>query len=106
MLTILNADMNLYFNNKLCSLLSAEKEDYDELMAVVNERWSAPHVPLLILSCTPTNQQQRIPCVNVVEALKLSSLNRPWQVLDEKIIEHQDEALSLWLMTVCTNCVQ
>ncbi|XP_022317177.2 F-box only protein 4-like isoform X1 [Crassostrea virginica] len=59
-----------------------EKEDYDELMAVVNERWSAPHVPLLILSCTPTNQQQRIPCVNVVEALKLSSLNRPWQVHD------------------------
>lgn len=62
-----------------------EQEDYDELMAVVNERWSAPHVPVLIMSCTPTNQQQRIPCVDVIKMLNLSSFNRPWQVQDVNV---------------------
>lgn len=53
-----------------------------ELLAMVSERWSATHVPVLVLSTIPQSGAGRIPCCEVVERLKLVALNRPWQVRD------------------------
>ncbi|KAJ8305428.1 hypothetical protein KUTeg_015973 [Tegillarca granosa] len=55
-------------------------EGNEELFAMVNERWSATHVPVLVLSCVHDASQSRIPCITVVEKLEVAKLNRPWQV--------------------------
>ena len=47
---------------------------------MLKERWSDTHIPLLVMSCIPNSHSPRIPCVDVVEALQLGKLNRPWQV--------------------------
>ena len=52
----------------------------NELQAMVSERWSATHVPVLILSAVQTQETSRVSCFEVVERLQLSQLNRPWQV--------------------------
>lgn len=52
----------------------------DELQAMVSERWSATHVPVLVLSATQTPDTPRLSCFEIVERLQLSQLNRPWQV--------------------------
>ena len=52
----------------------------EEMVAMVNERWLATHIPLLVLSCVPESETPRIPCCDVVTKLNLASLNRPWQV--------------------------
>lgn len=59
---------------------SAVESGIDELMAIVCERWSATHVPVLVLSAVPQEDSARIPCCEVIERLKLSDLHRPWQV--------------------------
>ena len=51
-----------------------------ELRTMVQERWASPQVPVLILSCIPTATSLRLPAVDVVEALELSSFSRPWMV--------------------------
>lgn len=56
-------------------------ENY-ELSAMIRERWSETHIPVLVMSCIPDKLSTRIPCVDVVEALHLGKLNRPWQVRD------------------------
>lgn len=61
------------------------KEDKAELFAMVNERWSATHVPILVMSCIPSQQHQRVPCVDVVQSLEISAINRPWQVHDIEV---------------------
>ena len=53
---------------------------YVELKAMLNELWSQPGVPVLVLSCVPEYNYSRTPCIRIVEELHLSSLNRPWQV--------------------------
>ncbi|XP_053390204.1 F-box only protein 4-like [Mercenaria mercenaria] len=53
-----------------------------ELLAMVSERWSATHVPVLVLSTIVQAGTARLPCCDVVERLKLADLNRPWQVRD------------------------
>ncbi|XP_052255798.1 F-box only protein 4-like isoform X1 [Dreissena polymorpha] len=58
----------------------AVESGLSELLAMVNERWSATHVPVLVLSTTPEQTTPRISCFEVVERLALSKLNRPWQV--------------------------
>lgn len=63
------------------SMSWAEKE----LLNVTNERWSATHTPVLVLSCVPgiVNGQCPLPtlsCIDIVKSLKLSSLTKPWQV--------------------------
>ncbi len=50
---------------------------------MLNELWSQPGVPVLILSCVPDYRCARISCVDVVRVLHLTALNRPWQVRDE-----------------------
>ncbi|KAK3592045.1 hypothetical protein CHS0354_019300 [Potamilus streckersoni] len=52
----------------------------DELEAMISERWSSTHVPVLVLSCVREEKDPRIPCIQVVEQLKLTQLNKPWQV--------------------------
>jgi len=47
---------------------------------MVQERWASPQVPVLILSCIHTATSLRLPAVDVVEALELSSFSRPWMV--------------------------
>lgn len=47
---------------------------------MIRERWSDTHIPVLVMSCIPNKDSPRIPCINVVEALQLGKLNRPWQV--------------------------
>lgn len=54
-------------------------ENY-ELSAMIRERWSDTHIPVLVMSCIPNKDSSRIPCINVVEALQLGKLNRPWRV--------------------------
>lgn len=56
-------------------------EGNEELFAMVNERWSATHVPVLVLSCVHDASQSRIPCITIVEKLEMAKLNRPWQVM-------------------------
>ena len=51
-----------------------------ELRTMVQERWASPQVPVLILSCIPMATSLRLPAVDVVEALELSSFSRPWMV--------------------------
>ncbi|PVD22809.1 hypothetical protein C0Q70_16065 [Pomacea canaliculata] len=53
-----------------------------ELRAMVQERWASPRVPVLVLSCVPTANSSRIPAVDVMLALELSSFTRPWMVID------------------------
>ncbi|XP_060078195.1 F-box only protein 4-like [Ylistrum balloti] len=64
------------------STLSAPGEGNDELNTMVNERWSATHVPVLVLSCVKDSNTSRIPCIKVVEKLGMSNMTRPWQVRD------------------------
>lgn len=56
-------------------------ENY-ELSAMLKERWSDTHIPVLVMSCIPNQQSPRVPCIDVIEALHLGKLNRPWQVRD------------------------
>lgn len=51
-----------------------------ELFAVVNERWSATNVPVLVLSCVQDSSVDRVPSVSVCQQLSISTMNRPWQV--------------------------
>ncbi|XP_071119258.1 F-box only protein 4-like [Haliotis cracherodii] len=53
-----------------------------ELFAMINERWLAPYVPVLVLSCIPESSSHRLPASDVVLALDLCELNRPWLVRD------------------------
>ncbi|KAL4236608.1 common myeloid progenitor cell proliferation [Mactra antiquata] len=53
-----------------------------ELLAMVSERWSSTHVPVLVLSVVPEASTSRIPCCEIVTRLNLSQLSRPWQVRD------------------------
>ncbi|BFY99993.1 hypothetical protein BsWGS_03033 [Bradybaena similaris] len=53
-----------------------------ELMAMVRERRSAPHVPVLILSCIEEADGPRLPAYDVVDLLNLSSISQPWLVID------------------------
>lgn len=53
-----------------------------ELMAMVKERRTAPHVPLLVLSCIREEGCQRLPAKDIVELLQLSTLSQPWLVMD------------------------
>lgn len=53
-----------------------------ELLAIVNERWSVTHVPVLVMSTVVQSCDARVPCCEIVERLNLVSLNRPWQVRD------------------------
>ena len=62
-----------------CKCVSVET-GLDEMIAMVSERWLATHIPLLVLSCVPDIESQRLPCSDIVEKLNLASLNRPWQV--------------------------
>ncbi|XP_033738378.1 F-box only protein 4-like [Pecten maximus] len=64
------------------STLSATGESNQEFYTMVNERWSATHVPVLVLSCIKNSNASRIPCIKVVEKLAMSNMNRPWQVRD------------------------
>lgn len=61
-------------------ILLAVNRERVELFAMVNERWSATHVPVLVLSCIKDDTCARLPCIEVVDALRLATLNRPWQV--------------------------
>ncbi|KAL5016647.1 hypothetical protein ScPMuIL_006236 [Solemya velum] len=55
-------------------------DDLDGMsFAMVNERWSATYVPVLVLSCILDKSHTRIPCINVVGTLEMTKLNRPWQ---------------------------
>ncbi|KAK3091892.1 hypothetical protein FSP39_023485 [Pinctada imbricata] len=57
-------------------------EDKAEMFTMVSERWFATHVPILVMSCTPEANSSRVACVDVVQALQMSQLSRPWQVHD------------------------
>ncbi|XP_060582950.1 F-box only protein 4-like [Ruditapes philippinarum] len=60
----------------------AVESGLNELLAMVSERWSATHVPVLVLSTIVQAGTPRLPCCDIVERLKLADLNRPWQVRD------------------------
>lgn len=64
------------------SLDNLKANEIYELSAMLKERWSDTHIPLLVMSCIPNSLSLRLPCINVVEALHLGNLNRPWQVRD------------------------
>lgn len=51
-----------------------------ELMAMVRERRSAPHVPVLILSCIEEADGPRLAAYDIVDLLNLSSISQPWLV--------------------------
>ncbi|XP_050402109.1 F-box only protein 4 [Patella vulgata] len=55
-----------------------------ELKAMVNERSSAPHVPVVILSCISdkTDVHSKIPACRIVELLELVNLDKKWLVHD------------------------
>ncbi|XP_013392753.1 F-box only protein 4 [Lingula anatina] len=53
-----------------------------ELFAMVNERWSSPDIPVVILSCVKNTTIPRQPCIDVVNQLDLGRLSKPWQVFD------------------------
>lgn len=74
----------------------------DELLAMVQERWASPHVPVLVLSCIPTAASARLPAVEVVDALSLSSFTRPWMVLDCVVedLAHVAEGIQ-WMIEMC-----
>lgn len=65
--------------NTCIILISGANENY-ELSAMLKERWSDTHIPVLVMSCIPNQQSPRVPCIDVIEALHLGKLNRPWQV--------------------------
>ena len=50
-----------------------------ELMAMVQELWPCPGVPVLVLACT-SDGSSNISCLTVARHLRLNELNRPWQV--------------------------
>ncbi|CAD5111180.1 DgyrCDS514 [Dimorphilus gyrociliatus] len=51
-----------------------------ELNAMLHDLWSLPAFPVLILSCIPSVQVERIPCIKVARLLKLHKLRKPWSV--------------------------
>ncbi|WAR23598.1 FBX4-like protein [Mya arenaria] len=57
----------------------------NELEAMLSERWSATHVPVLVLATTLEATTPRLSCFEVVERLKLSQLSRPWQVRSSNV---------------------
>jgi len=61
-------------------LLSSVRIGQAELFAMVNDEWSPPDNPVLVLSCIPTSDSMRLSCINVVRNLALQKLTRPWQV--------------------------
>lgn len=52
----------------------------DELKAMLDERWSQPKVPLLVLCLKSDTTVQAVPSITVADQLSLRSLSRPWQV--------------------------
>lgn len=74
----------------------------EELRTMVHERWASPHVPVLVMSCIPSVASPRIPAVNVVDALDLSSLNRPWMVMDCVVdtLQNVDKGVR-WIVDMC-----
>ncbi|KAH9515362.1 hypothetical protein Btru_014251 [Bulinus truncatus] len=53
-----------------------------ELMAMIKERKTSHHIPVLILSCVKEESSLRIPAVEIVELLQLSTLTQPWLIID------------------------
>ncbi|ESO94461.1 hypothetical protein LOTGIDRAFT_232302 [Lottia gigantea] len=53
-----------------------------ELNAMINERWSAPHVPVIILSCTSHSTISRIPAYKIAQLFQLTHIDRKWLVQD------------------------
>ena len=51
-----------------------------ELSAMLNENWTQPDAPLLVLSTVSTTSTPSLSCATVVELLQLRRFNRPWQV--------------------------
>lgn len=51
-----------------------------ELKALMNVNWTRPRVPLVVLSCVASEETPSLSCAQVVELLKITQLNRPWQV--------------------------
>ncbi|KAL8618622.1 hypothetical protein ACOMHN_015732 [Nucella lapillus] len=73
-----------------------------ELTTMVQERWSTPQVPVLILSCVPTPASPRLPAAQVVSLLQLSSFSRPWMVMDcvTETLENVEKGV-LWMIEMC-----
>ncbi|XP_059155269.1 F-box only protein 4-like [Physella acuta] len=53
-----------------------------ELMAMIKERRTAPHVPVLILSCVKNDERSGLPVRDIVELLNLSTISQPWMVIN------------------------
>lgn len=70
-----------------------------ELTAMLQDLWSAPDFPVLVLSCIPSVQVERVPCIKVARLLKLHKLRKPWMVqnCDTFTLEGIADGLS-WLI--------
>jgi hypothetical protein len=60
-------------------------EGVEELRTMVQERWTSPQAPVLVLSCVPSADSKRLPAVDVVDALQLSTFSRPWMVREHSM---------------------
>ena len=65
--------------NPVCCLLTVQS-GRAELNAMLREMWSAPEVPVLVLSCVKEYSTKRVPAIDIVKHLQLGRQNRPWQV--------------------------
>ncbi|XP_033125635.1 F-box only protein 4-like [Anneissia japonica] len=73
-------DAFVFVVNAAASSTTSVAEGRPELLAIMNERWTDPSIPLLILSCVQNQDIPRIPCITVAEQLKLHTINRIWKV--------------------------
>ncbi|KAK7099930.1 hypothetical protein V1264_022959 [Littorina saxatilis] len=77
-------------------------EGKTELKMMVQERWASPQVPVLVLSCIPTETSPRVPAVDVVQALDLSAFSRPWMVMNctADTLENVEKGVR-WMIEMC-----
>ncbi|XP_005092137.1 F-box only protein 4 [Aplysia californica] len=70
-----------------------------ELNAMIRERKSAPHIPLLVLSCVKDASKPRLPACEIIDLLRLSSISQPWLVIDciTDTLASVDEGI-IWLV--------
>ncbi|XP_028404545.1 F-box only protein 4-like [Dendronephthya gigantea] len=78
----------------------------DLLLSMMDERWTSKKAPLLVLSCAKDAvlDKSMLTCVDVVEGLELSKMNRHWQVTQVVVetLEGIHTAIN-WLLKECSS---
>ncbi|XP_071954418.1 F-box only protein 4-like [Antedon mediterranea] len=73
-------DAFIFVLNASTSATTSVSEGKPELLTIMNDRWTHPSIPLLILSCVKNDDVTRVSCITVADQLQLHNMNRVWKM--------------------------